>query len=630
MAAASADARPATAAELRWLVQRAQRRGLAAESERESPPARQAWGGEVLALLDGVVRNGHRALRLGDEAEGTSLVCSLAFAHMPERMEFPGGAEWLAHYDMLDLPVEASVRFRVMAAHEAARQVNRQVARLRDQAEHIAETSAEMPLDVQENYEGARELERAVLRGQQPLIVCWPRLMVSAPTQQQLAARVTDLVEHYRGMGIELVRPGGDQLALFLEAMPGDRLRVRAYEHRMPPVTLAGSMYGASSEVGDRLGPYLGQTAGLARLPVTFDPLLAAPRNRPTAVSITGAPGSGKTNTALLLAYQARLRGTWVVIVDPKAEATGLAELPGLGRIQRVRLDASYEGLLDPYQIEREPEEASLLAAELCRIFLPPALAREVEARLVTAAAAEAGEGRDASLWGVVDRLDGAGSEAAREAAGALRSVSRMPMARMCFGGDQRQLRLDDALTVIQFAHLSLPATGTRPEDYAIPERLAVGLMRAVTALAGQLIEAGTPSQPKMLVLDEAWALTSAAEGQRLVERLARTGRSKNTALLLVTQNARDLLDERVTQCLSVRLGCRPGDERELRAMLGLLEVEPSPELMTTVSRFAPGECLLRDLEGRVGRVQVDLFPERLREAFDTTPRSAEAAHASS
>jgi hypothetical protein len=625
--AASPGARPATAAELRWLVRRASWRGLLEDAEVQGPPARPAWGGETLALIEGVVRNGHRSLRLGGDAGGIGHLATLAVAHMPDRLAFPGGAEWLHHHDLLDFPVEASVRFRVVSPREAARDLGRQVAAALDQAEHVARTSADLPLDVQEVYEDARQLERRVLKDQQPLVYCWPRLLVAGASEEQMVARVTELVENHRDLGIELVRPSGDQLALFLEAMPGDRVRVRAYEQRMEPVTLAGAMYGASAELGDGRGCYVGQTTGQSRVAVTLDVLLAALRNRPTAVSITGAPGSGKTNTALLLAYQARLRGAWVVIVDPKAEATGLTRLEGLGAVQTLRLDHTYEGLLDPFRIEDDGAEASLLAAELCRVFLPPRLAQEVEGNLLTAAAEEAAQAERPSLLGLLGRLEASGSELALEAAAPLRAMASMPMARMCFAGEEvAKLRLQDALTVIQFAGLSLPPAGSRPEDWSIPERLAVGLMRAVTALAGRLIDSGTTSQPKLLVLDEAWALTASAEGQRLVERLARTGRSRNAALLLATQNARDLMDERVTNCLGVKLGFRSEDEAELRAMLALLDVEPSAELMAQVSRFAPGECLMRDLEGRVGRLQVELVPDELRAAFDTTPRQAEPA----
>jgi DNA helicase HerA-like ATPase len=224
----------------------------------------------------------------------------------------------------------------------------------------------------------------------------------------------------------------------------------------------------------------------------------------------------------------------------------------------------------------------------------------------------------------VLDRLEGASSPDAQQAAAALRAMARLPVARMLFAEREvARLSLEDALTVIQFRSLSLPDAGTRPEEYSITERLSVVLMRAVTALAGTLMTSGPLEQPKLLDIDEAWALTRSSDGQRLVERVARLGRRYNTALLLVTQNAQDLMDERVTNCLAVRLGFRSRDEGELRALCELLDVEATPELLQQVANFAPGECLMRDRQGRVGRVQVDLVQEVLMEAFDTRPQAA-------
>jgi hypothetical protein len=621
--AARDEARLASAAELRWLVRRTLWRGMAEDAEDLYPPARPAWGGETLALLEGLVHNGYRSLRLGDEFAAQGHVAVLGVAHMPDGLDFPGAAEWLHHFDLLDIPLEASVRFVVVPPGKAAKDVAKYVAAALDQAEHTGQTTHDLPMDVTETYAEARRLEHDLRRGQQPLVYAWPRIVVAAESAEQLVARVTDVMERYRDLGFELVRPSGDQMALFLEAMPADHLRVRAYEQRMAPVTLAGSMYGASGELGDRQGPYLGQTTGISRSVVTLDPLLAPQVNRATAISLTGAPGGGKTASALLQAYLARLRGAWVVVIDPKAEATGLTRLDRLGTVQMVELDYTFEGLLDPFHIEADPEAAALLAAELCRMFLPPMLARQAEGHLMTAASAEAHDPGTPGLRGLLSRLMMSPNPVAHEAADALAAIARMPMARMCFGQGGARLRLEDALTVIQFANISLPAAGARPDEYAIDERLAVGLMRAVTALAGQLIEAGTASQPKMLVLDEAWAVTGSAEGQRLVERLARMGRSRNSALLLVSQNARDLMDERVTNCLSVKLAFRSDDDAELRAALALLDVEPSAEVLTMMRRFRPGECLMRDLHGRMGRVQVDLLPELLA-AFDTTPKAQE------
>src|SRR5208282_3364572 len=135
-----------------------------------------------------------------------------------------------------------------------------------------------------------------------------------------------------------------DQFSLLCEALPGERIRLNSYVQRQPLYTIAGGMPTATVELGDRrdasggwIGPYIGETLGRARSIVHFDPLLAAARNRPTAVAITGEPGGGKTTLAMLLIYQLALRGATVAVIDPKGDAESLVEyLSRQGRKARV------------------------------------------------------------------------------------------------------------------------------------------------------------------------------------------------------------------------------------------------------------------------------------------------------
>src|SRR6201987_4896116 len=120
----------------------------------------------------------------------------------------------------------------------------------------------------------------------------------------------------------------GDQFSLLTEALPGERIRLSSYVQHQPLYTIAGGMPTATAELGDRvaagvgwIAPYIGETMARARSVVHFDPMLAAARNRPTAVAIPGEPGGGKTTLAMLMLYQLALRGATVAGIDPQGDA---------------------------------------------------------------------------------------------------------------------------------------------------------------------------------------------------------------------------------------------------------------------------------------------------------------------
>jgi hypothetical protein len=608
-------ARAATAQDVRWLIRRCFWRGV---GEPAGGSGNRMWGGNLQALATGTILNGRSTLVL-QHPEGEAHLAFLAFAELPDAFPFPGG-EWLHHFDSLSFPVEASVRFRLVPAREAGSDIRAKLAEANDQARHIGGSSSELPLALVESIGRARELEYRITRERTPLVYAWPRLAVSAASASELDNRVDEVVQLYRDLGTELVRPTADQLSLFREAIPGCDVQVRPYEQRKALVTLAGSMFVATTDLGDGRGPYLGETSGRTRTPVHFDPLLAAQRNLPTAIAVTGAPGGGKTNLALLMLYQLAMRGAWCLHVDPKNETGRLAELPGLGKVHRLELMRSQPGVLDPWSVAQGRDEGALLAVDVLRLLLP-GLSSAAESTLLGACRAVA-ETAKPSLAAVTAHL-ARGDQGARRLAETLSYFEELPLARLCFSpGGGQQLAPEGHLTILQIEGINLPAAGTPKDDYTLGDRLAVVVMFLVTALARRLADSSR-AQAKAVVLDEAWALTGSRQGRALVERLARTGRSKNTALVLVTQNAHDLLDERITNNLSAKFAFRSTEEQEVRAVLKLLDVDPAPEHFTRVRALRNGECLFRDTDGRVGTLKVELVMPELAEAFNTTPAPA-------
>ncbi len=633
LSASALLARHATSDEIAWLFGHA-----LAGTVGDPPPSaarRRRWGaGEIEALLEGQVHNGRTMLRLEHPA-GESYVAFLSFSRFPDVMSFPDGEPWLHFADSLPFPVEVSSRMRLIPPAKASKDVGRRLAHARDMDAHIREAGVDLPLALAEQLEAARMLEHGITKERLPFVYGWHRLCVSAPSKDLCQRRVEALVEHYRDIGIDLVNSTGDQFSLLSESLPGDRVRLPSYVQRQPLYTIAGGVPTATVDLGDRavnglddvaagggwVGPYIGETMGRARSIVHFDPLLAAARNRPTAVAITGEPGGGKTTLALLLILQLALRGVTVAVIDPKGDAESLVEvLRSRGRKARVLpLGSAAPGLLDPFSFGDDLAEKRTMATETLRLLLPR-MSEERESAMIQAVAAVAGRDRP-SLGKVVRHLEQSEDPASKNLGAVLRSMSEMRLARLCFAPAGGQ-RIDAAgwTTVFTLAGLTLPDAAVSRDDFSYEQRLSVALLYLVSQFARRLLNGMDRRLPKAIFLDEAWAITSTPEGAKLVPEVSRMGRSRNTALILVSQNAGDLLTEQVTNCISSVFAFRSSERVEVANVMALLGVEASDEHQMALRGLGNGECIFRDLEGRAGRIGIDLISDEMRRWLDTNP----------
>ncbi|GAA4914572.1 ATP-binding protein [Streptomonospora salina] len=627
LAASSLHARHATSDEIAWLIRHAVTGTI--EESRRSAAGRRTWGkGEIEQLVEGVVHNGRSMLRL-DQPTGSTYVAYLSFSRFPDLMPFPDGEPWLHYADALPFPVELSLRMKLVPPAKASKDVGRKLAHARDMDAHIREAGADAPIALAEQIDAARMLEHGITKERLPFVYGWHRLMVSAPTENLLVQRVEAVVEHYRDIGIDVVNSTGDQFSLFSESLPGDRIRLNAYAQRQPLRTIAGGMPTATIDLGDRrdsagagwTGPYIGETIGRARSVVHFDPMVAAARNRPTAIAITGEPGGGKTTLALLLIHQLALRGVTVAAIDPKGDAESLVRLlQRRGRKARIMSMASAEpGLLDPFAFGDDLSAQKTMATETLRLLLPR-MSEERESAMIQAVAAVANQPRP-SLAKVVEHLEDSDDPASRNLGAVLRSMSEMRLAGLCFDPQgETQIDTEGWTTVFTLGGLTLPDSAVQRDDYSYEQRLSVALLYLVSQFARRLMNGLDRHLPKAIFLDEAWAVTSTPEGAKLVPEVSRMGRSRNTALILVSQNAGDLLNEQVTNCLSSVFAFRSSERHEVESVMSLLGVDSSEEHQAMLRNLGNGESIFRDLDGRAGRVAVDLVSEELLEWLDTNP----------
>jgi RecA/RadA recombinase len=629
--ASALSARHATSSEIAWLVKHTLMQ--TAGEPLPSAAKRRRWGpGEIDTLFEGQIHNGRTLLCL-EHMAGESYVAFVSFARFPDVMAFPDGEPWLHFADSLPFPVEISSRMKLISPAKASKDVGRRLAHARDMDAHIREAGAEAPIALAEQIAAARMLEHGITKERLPFVYGWHRLIVAAPTKELCVRRVEAVVEHYRDIGIDVVNSTGDQFSLLCEALPGERIRLNSYVQRQPLYTIAGGMPTATVEIGDRvdatsqsgwIGPYIGETLGRARNVVHFDPLVAAARNRPTAIAITGEPGGGKTTLAMLLIYQLALRGATVAVIDPKGDAESLVEyLSRQGRKARVLpLNSAAPGLLDPFSFGLDMSEKRTMATETLRLLLPR-MSEERESAMIQAVGAVAGTERP-SLGKVIQYLEQADDPAWKNLGAVMRSVSEMRLAKLCFAPSVgQQIDAEGWTTVFTLAGLTLPDTTTSRDDYSYEQRLSVALLYLVSQFARKLLNGIDRSAPKAIFLDEAWAITSTPEGAKLVPEVSRMGRSRNTALVLISQNAGDLLNEQVTNCLSGVFAFRSSERAEVANVMSLLGLEPSDEHKAALRALGNGECIFRDLDDRAGRIGIDLVSSELRDWIDTNPTRA-------
>src|SRR5262245_20560818 len=622
-------ARHATSREVTWLIRHTLMGSLG--DPPQSAARRRTWGpGEIEQLYEGEIHNGRTVLRMVHPG-GESHTAFLSFSRFPDVMYFPDGEPWLHYADSMPFPVEASLRMKLIPPAKASKDVSRRLAHARDMDAHIREAGADMPLALAEQIEAARLLEHGITKERLPFVYGWHRLAVTAPSRDLCLRRAEAVIEHYRDIGIDVVNSTGDQFSLLNESLPADKVRLTSYLQRQPLYTIAGGMPTATVDLGDRIaddagwiGPYIGETIGRARSVVHFDPLVAAARNRPTAIAVTGEPGGGKTTLALLLIMQLALRGVTVAVIDPKGDAEPLVRLLAhRGRRARVLpLGSAAAGLLDPFSFGDDLAERRTMAAETLRLLLP-GMSEERESAMIQAVGAVAAAEKP-SLGQVVEHLEAADGAASKNLGAVLRSMSEMRLARLCFaasGGD----RIDAAgwTTVFTLAGLTLPDSGLKRDDYSYEQRLSVALLYLVSQFARRLLNGMDRRIPKAIVLDEAWAVTSTPQGAKLIPEVSRMGRSRNTALILVSQNAADLLNEQVTNCLSAVFAFRSTERAEVASVMSLLGVDSSEEHQAVLRSLGNGECVFRDLDGRAGRIVVDLISDDLRRWLDTNPTRA-------
>ena len=576
-----------------------------------------------------VIEESQRYLRLEHE-DKESYVSYFTVNAIVGELDFPSSEIFYFQQQQFTFPVDTSMNVEIVENRKALTTVRNKKKELKDLDNHAYQAGSETSSNVVDALDSVDELETDLDQRKESMYKLSYVVRVSADDLDELKRRCDEVKDFYDDLNVKLVRPAGDMLGLHSEFLPASKRYINDYVQYVKSDFLAGLGFGATQQLGETTGIYMGYSVDTGRN-VYLQPSLASQGVKGTvtnalASAFVGSLGGGKSFCNNLLVYYAVLFGGQAVILDPKAERGNWKEtLPEIAHeinIVNLTSDKDNAGLLDPFVIMKNVKDAESLAIDILT-FLTGISSRDGEKFPVLRKAVRSVTQSDSrGLLHVIDELRREDTPISRNIAEHIDSFTDYDFAHLLFsdGTVENAISLDNQLNIIQVADLVLPDKDTTFEEYTTIELLSVSMLIVISTFALDFIHSDR-SIFKIVDLDEAWAFLNVAQGETLSNKLVRAGRAMQAGVYFVTQSAYDVSKESLKNNIGLKFAFRSTDINEIKQTLEFFGIDKDDENNQKRLRdLENGQCLLQDLYGRVGVVQIHPVFEELLHAFDTRP----------
>ena len=576
-----------------------------------------------------LIEESQRYLRLEHE-DSESFVSYFTVNAIVGELDFPSSEIFYFQQQQFTFPVDTSMNVEIVGNRKALSTVRNKKKELKDLDNHAYQSGSETSSNVVDALDSVDELETDLDQSKESMYKISYVIRVSAPDLDELKRRCDEVKDFYDDLNVKLVRPAGDMLGLHSEFLPASKRYINDYVQYVKSDFLAGLGFGATQQLGENTGIYIGYSVDTGRN-VYLQPSLASQGIKGTvtnalASAFVGSLGGGKSFCNNLIVYYSVLFGGQAVILDPKSERGNWKEtLPEIAHeinIVNLTSDKENAGLLDPFVIMKKVKDAESLAIDILT-FLTGISSRDGEKFPVLRKAVRAVTQSDRKgLLHVIDELRREDTAIARNIADHIDSFTDYDFAHLLFsdGSVQNAISLDNQLNIIQVADLVLPDKDTTFEEYTTIELLSVAMLIVISTFALEFIHSDR-SIFKIVDLDEAWAFLNVVQGETLSNKLVRAGRAMQAGVYFITQSSGDVSKESLKNNIGLKFAFRSTDINEIKQTLEFFGIDKDDENNQKRLRdLENGQCLLQDLYGRVGVVQIHPVFEELLYAFDTRP----------
>ncbi|WP_405816444.1 MULTISPECIES: ATP-binding protein [unclassified Streptomyces] len=672
--------RPASPAEIVWVLQHALHRGLPGEpllGDAEHSPlfgsrvrdgklcspsyadlgqVRLAEGGRDRAAEPKAGRTpwwrsgtasplGRKWLQVESEA-GIGFQSHLVLAELPPAVSVES-ADVLAQLEGLPFPVDVAVDLRVVPAKKAREQVQRKKRELLDQADQYGAQPTGMPHSLPDAAGDLAEQDARMARTSVEVEVqSVTVLSVWGPDAAVCDARARELAAALSGGDYRVERPYGMQEELFALGLPGAVRAPKLTQFTQHQLSEDWAACGALtlSRVGDPTGMMIGHDldSGTIR-PVLLNPADAPQVNASASSSVIGDLGSGKSVLEKLVAAAVADQGGRAIVIDrtpirewARFARTAMGERCEIIDAARARIS------IDPLRVFGGPVGAHYALSHLTLQLGVGAMT--AAGAVLHHAVEEVASGPEPSMGKVLDVLTtlaatGTGTsraDAAATMADMLRIVAGNPLAAMVFDPGLPPVTLDGDMgadmVVVTTTGLTLPPREAFANVEVLRQQPLEALIgRAVLYLIAAIARQAAFTDPGrfcLVALDECYWLTSSAEGSALVHEILHDGRKHGAGVFLGAHDEAELGKD--SGLIAYRFLARTTDSARASRGLRFLGLDDQDEdlIRLVATGLSPvgqvgreGEMLLRDPRMQVGRIQVVVPPvPRLKDAVFTTP----------
>ena len=576
-----------------------------------------------------VIEESQRYLRLEHE-DKESYVSYFTVNAIVGELDFPSSEIFYFQQQQFTFPVDTSMNVEIVENRKALTTVRNKKKELKDLDNHAYQAGSETSSNVVDALDSVDELETDLDQRKESMYKLSYVIRVSAPDLDELKRRCDEVKDFYDDLNVKLVRPAGDMLGLHSEFLPASKRYINDYVQYVKSDFLAGLGFGATQQLGETTGIYMGYSVDTGRN-VYLQPSLASQGVKGTvtnalASAFVGSLGGGKSFCNNLLVYYAVLFGGQALLLDPKSERGNWKEtLPEIAHeinIVNLTSDKDNAGLLDPFVIMKNVKDAESLAIDILT-FLTGISSRDGEKfPVLRKAVRSVTQSEKGGLLHVIEELRKEDTPVSRNIADHIDSFTDYDFAHLLFsdGTVENAISLDNQLNIIQVADLVLPDKDTTFEEYTTIELLSVSMLIVISTFALDFIHSDR-SIFKIVDLDEAWAFLNVAQGETLSNKLVRAGRAMQAGVYFVTQSSGDVAKESLKNNIGLKFAFRSTDINEIKQTLEFFGIDKDDENNQKRLRdLENGQCLLQDLYGRVGVVQIHPVFEELLHAFDTRP----------